>query len=345
MKSKKTKSLFDEEFRREKIAVKDPLTILSSKVNWEQFRPILEKTFAGVDYSQGGRPPYDRLMMFKILLLQEYYGISDDQMEFQLLDRLSFQSFIGQELKDQVPDAKTIWLFRETLSKAGTIDKLFELLKNQLERVGLIAHKGKIIDASFAEVPIQRNTPKENQKLKDGEVPNWKENKLRQKDTDADWTKKNNQSHFGYKKHVKADSKSKLITNFEVTPASVHDSQVLEELMESKDIGQPVYGDSAYYSKEIIDRLKESGFKPKILEKGYRNKPLTKKQIERNKKHSSTRCRVEHVFAWMRQHTGYITRGVGIVRITAKTTLQIIGYNLSRAVYLITHHRKRVSMI
>lgn len=345
MKSKKNKGFFDEEFRREKIGTKDPLAKLNSRVNWAQFKPILEKAFSGIDYSQGGRPPYDRLMMFKILLLQEYYGVSDDQMEFQLLDRLSFQSFIGQDLKDQVPDAKTIWLFRETLSNSGTIDKLFKQLNNQLEEAGLIAHKGKIIDASFAEVPIQRNTPKDNQKLKDGEVPNWKENKLRQKDIDADWTKKNNQSHFGYKKHIKADSKSKLITNFEVTPASVHDSQVLEELMENIDIGQPIYGDSAYYSKEIIESLKENGFKPKILEKGYRNKPLTEKQIERNKKLSSTRCRVEHIFAWMRQHTGYIVRGIGIVRVTAKITLQIIGYNLSRSVYLITHHRKRVSMI
>lgn len=345
MKSKKKKGFFDEEFRREKIESKDPLKKLNSRVNWEQFRRTLEKAFSEIDYSQGGRPPYDRVMMFKILLLQEYYGVSDDQMEFQLLDRLSFQSFIGQGLHDQVPDAKTIWLFRETLSKTGTIDKLFEQLKKQLDQIGLIAHKGKIVDASFAEVPIQRNTPKENQKLKDGEIPNWKENKLRQKDTEADWTKKNNQSHFGYKKHIKADSKSKLITNFEITPASVHDSQVLEELLEKRDIGQPIYGDSAYYSNEIIETLQRGGFKPKILEKGYRNKPLTKKQKERNKKLSSTRCRVEHVFAWMRQHTGYIVRGIGIVRVTAKTTLQIIGYNLSRAVYLITHHRKRVSII
>lgn len=345
MKSSKNKGFFDEEFRREKIEIKDPLKKLNLRVNWEQFRPLIEKAFSGIDYSQGGRPPYDRLMMFKILLLQEFYGVSDDQMEFQLLDRLSFQSFIGQGLQDSVPDAKTIWLFRETLSKTGTIDKLFIQLNKQLEQIGLVAHKGKIIDASFAEVPIQRNSPKENQQLKDGDIPNWEENKFRQKDTEADWTKKNNQSHFGYKKHIKADSKSKLITDFEVTPASVHDSQVFEELLGKKDKGQPLYADSAYAAKELIERLKKKGFNPKILEKGYRNKPLTEKQKDRNKKLSSIRCRVEHVFGWMRQHTGYIIRGIGITRVTAKITLQIIGYNISRSVYLITHHRKRVSII
>ncbi len=227
MKSRKTRGFFDEEFRKEKIAVKDPLTILSTRVNWEQFRPTLEKAFENIDYSQGGRPPFDRLMMFKVLILQEYYGLSDDQIEFQLLDRLSFQKFIGQGLHDIVPDAKTIWLYRQTLTEAGIIDRLFIQLKKQLEKYGLIAKKGTMVDASFVKVPVQRNTPNENDQIKNGETPDWDENKMRQKDTDADWTKKGGQSHFGYKQHIKADLKSKLITNFEVTPASEHDSQGL----------------------------------------------------------------------------------------------------------------------
>ena len=175
MKTKKARGFFDEEFRHEKIATKDPLTILTTKVNWEQFRPTLEKAFEGIDYSQGGRPPFDRLMMFKILILQEYYGLSDDQIEFQLLDRLSFQKFIGQNLYDIVPDAKTIWLYRQTITEAGVIDKLFIQLKKQLERYGLVAKKGIMVDASFAKVPIQRNTPDENEQLKNGETPEWDE--------------------------------------------------------------------------------------------------------------------------------------------------------------------------
>ena len=190
MKSRKTRGLFDEEFRQQKIATKDPLVILSTKVNWEQFRSTLERSFQGIDYSQGGRPPFDRLMMFKILILQEYYGLSDDQMEFQLLDRLSFQKFIGQGLHDVVPDAKTIWLYRQTLAQAGIIDQLFVQLTKLLGKYGLIARKGTMVDASFAHVPIQRNTPDENDQIKHGETPDWDENKMRQKDVDADWTKK-----------------------------------------------------------------------------------------------------------------------------------------------------------
>lgn len=344
MKSKKAKGFFDEEFRRELIDKKDPLRILNEKVNWEQFRKKIESAFSDIDYSQGGRPPYDRIMMFKILILQEYYGLSDSQIEFQLLDRLSFQKFIGQGLHDQVPDEKTIWLFRDTLGRSNVIDELFVQLNKRLESTGLIVNKGKIIDASFAEVPIQRNTPKENDQIKNDETPNWQENKKRQKDVDATWTKKNNHSFYGYKRHIKADLKSKLISNFEVTTASVHDSQVFDELLDNKDKSQPIYGDSAY-NKEDNENLKRKGFDLKILERAYRNTPLTKAQKENNRKLSSKRCRVEHVFAWFRQRTGYLIRAIGINRVTVKITLQILTYNLARSSYLISNGRSGVPIL
>jgi len=339
MKPKKTRGFFDEQFRQEKIATKDPLTILNTRVHWEQFRSTLEKAFPAIDYSEGGRPPFDRLMMFKILILQEYYGLSDDQMEFQLLDRLSFQRFIGQGLHDVVPDAKTIWLYRQSLTEAGVIDALFVRLKKHLENSGLVAHKGKMVDASFSKVPIQRNTPDENEQIKKGETPDWDENKMRQKDTDATWTKKAGQPHYGYKQHIKADLKSKLITNFEVTPASESDANVLDELLEKSDKGQPLYGDSAYYKEERIEELKKKGFIPRIQKKGYRYKKLTPADDVRNHKLSSKRCRVEHIFGWMKQKGGNLIRAIGIKRVTAKITLRIIGYNLSRAVFLIKNRK------
>ena len=340
MQKARAKGLFDEEFRQNKIATKDPLVILSTKINWEQFRKPLVESFPETDKSKGGRPAYDRLLMFKILILQEYFGLSDDQIEFQLLDRLSFQKFIGQGLQDDVPDAKTIWLYRDNLTQAGVIDKLFLQVNKQLESQGLIMKKGSMVDASFAKVPIQRNTPDENEQLKNGETPDWDENKMRQKDTDADWTMKSGQSHYGYKQHIKADVGSKLITNFEVTPASVHDSQVLDELLQETDTGKPLFADSAYYSEERIENLKSKGIKPKILTKGYRYKQLTEKDHIRNRKLSSTRCRVEHIFGWMKQKAGPMVRAIGITRVTAKLTLRIICYNLSRAVFLIKNKKK-----
>jgi IS5 family transposase len=345
MKTKKTRSFFDEEFRREKISTKDPLEILSTKVNWEQFRATLEKAFEWVDYSKGGRPPFDRLLMFKILVLQELYGLSDDQMEFQLLDRLSFQRFIGQGLHDIVPDAKTIWLYRQSLSSLGVFEKIFEQLKKQLNRYGLVAKKGSMVDASFVKVPVQRNTPDENDQIKGGDTPEWEENKIRQKDVDADWTKKGGQSHYGYKQHIKADERSKLITTFEVTPASVHDSQVLDNLLDKDDVGQPLYADAAYEKEEKKEELKRKGIIPRILSRNYRNRALTDKQKEVNKKFSSKRCRVEHIFGWLKQKGGPMIRGIGIERITARVTLRIIGYNLSRAVWLIRNREKGMQFI
>ena len=345
MRIKRTKGLFDEEFRIEKIASKDPLSILSTRVNWEQFRSALEGAFAEERSSKAGRPPFDRLLMFKILILQEYYGLSDDQIEFQLLDRLSFQKFIDQGLHDIVPDAKTIWLFRNNLTKAGVIDELFTKLGKQLERHGLIAKKGVMVDASFAKVPIQRNTPYENEQIKSGKIPEWNENKSRQKDVDATWTKKAGQSHYGYKQHIKADLKSKLITNFFVTPASHHDSTVLEKLITNKDKGQSIYGDSAYSSEEITEYLKKKKLRPRINKKGYRYKTLSEEDKANNRKLSSNRCRVEHIFAAIKQRSGPLIRAIGAERVKAKIVLRLIGYNLSRAVFLIKNNRKGIAFI
>ena len=345
MGSKRTKGLFDEEFRIAKITSKDPLSVLSTRVNWEQFRSTLEDAFTDERTSNAGRPPFDRLLMFKILILQEYYGLSDDQMEFQLLDRLSFQNFIGQGLQDIVPDAKTIWLYRNNLTKAGVLDTLFIKLGKQLERHGLIAKKGIMVDASFAKVPIQRNTPEENEQIKTGKTPDWDENKTRQKDVDAKWVKKVGQSHYGYKQHIKADLKSKLITNFVVTPASHHDSTVLDKLITNKDKGQSLYGDSAYYSEEITEYLKKKKVRPRINKKGYRYKTLTEEDKASNRKLSSNRCRVEHIFAAIKQRSGPLIRAIGEERVKAKIVLRLIGYNLRRAVFLIKGNRRGIAMI
>jgi IS5 family transposase len=345
MKTKRTKGFFDEEFRIEKISSKDPLTTLSIRVNWEQFRPTLERAFQEERTSNAGRKPFDRLLMFKVLILQEYYGLSDDQMEFQLLDRLSFQKFIGQGLHDIVPDAKTIWLFRNNLTKAGVIDGLFATLSKQLKRHGLIAKKGVMVDASFAKVPVQRNTPDENKQIKSGQTPKWDEHKARQKDVDANWIIKGRQTHYGYKQHIKADLKSKLITSYAVTPASHHDSTVLNRLITKKDAGQMIYGDSAYSSKETIEFFVKNKLRPRINKKGYRYKTLTEADRAKNRKHSSKRCRIEHVFASIKQRSGPLIRAIGAERVKAKIVLRFIVYNLSRAVFLTKNNQRGLAYI
>ncbi len=153
----------DEEYRLEKISqANDPLEKLKRRIKWEIFRPLLEEHLAKGDRGQWGCRPYDYVMMFKILILQRYYNLADDKMEFAILDRLSFMRFLGLTMSDRVPDAKTIWNFREQLTRNGVIEKLFTLFREELEEEGLIGNKGKMIDATFIEVPIQRNTREEN---------------------------------------------------------------------------------------------------------------------------------------------------------------------------------------
>lgn len=338
-KQKLNKGFFDEDFRLEKLTVqKDPLVKLKEKIDFELFRPLLEEAFCKEEKGIGGARPYDYVLLFKILILQRYYNVSDDKMEFQILDRLSFMRFLGLNLSDQVPDAKTIWLFRENLTKKNLSEKLFTIFLEELKKKGLLLNEGKIIDASFVEVPIQRNTREENKKIKQGEIPEqWKEktNKLEQKDTDARWTKKNGKNYFGYKDHIKADEKSKLIETYTTTPASVHDSQPTENLLSEKDKGQSLHADSAYSGEAVETIVEKHEMKNHIHEKGYRNHPLTQEQKENNKIKSKTRARVEHIFGFIENSmNGSFIRSIGIKRATTIIGLMNLTYNIFRAIQL-----------
>jgi IS5 family transposase len=165
------------------------------------------------------------------------YILSDEQAEFQIRDRLSFMRFLDLSLGDDVPDAKTIWLFREQLTEAGVFKKAFEQFETYLCEQGFSARKGQIVDASIIPVPKQRSGRDENRRIKEGEIPeDWSEQKKREKHTDARWMKKDGQNHYGYKNHIDVDVKHKLIRTYEVTPASVHDSQVFEDLLDEDNI-------------------------------------------------------------------------------------------------------------
>ena len=339
MKNKNERGFFDEQFRLEKLTSQnDPLVKLLEEINWEQFRKILTNAFEKVEQGIGGRPPFDYVMMFKIMVLQRYYNLSDEQMQFQTLDRLSFMRFLGLTLSDTVPDEKTIWLFREKLIEQKLVDKLFDKFLRSLEKANLVGKEGRMVDASFVEVPRQRNSREENQNIKDGIVPeDWEENpnKLAQKDLDARWTKKNKATFYGYKDHVKVDKKSKLIIGYEVTDASVHDSQPLEDLLSKKDRGQPLYADSAYTGEEQEKAIKKAGMINQVHEKGYKNKPLTKKQQRSNRKKSKFRARVEHVFGFMEisMKKMYI-HSIGKIRAGGIIGLMNLTYNLIRSIQI-----------
>ena len=341
MRNKKTRGLFDDQFRLEKISkLKDPLEKLDRYIKWEDFRCILDQAFRETEPSLGGRPPFDRVMMFKVLVLQKMYNLSDDNAEYQILDRFSFSRFLGIELCDVVPDAKTIWHFREQLKNRSIFDRLFEFLREKIEKAQLILNDGSIVDARIIEVPKQRNSRDENGQLKSGQIPEgWKEqpNKLRQKDTDATWLKKNGKNHYGYKNHIKIDQGSKIITEYQVTTASEHDSDALEDLLDESDAGKPLWGDSAYTGKRCAKVIRKHGMKNLTHKKGYRNKPLSAYHKKKNHQKSKVRARVEHVFGFAYQNLNgqSFFRYIGLDRVASSIGLQNIIYNLFRAVFLI----------
>jgi len=339
MKNKNPRGLFDEELRKEQLTQQgDPLVLLKKMINWEMFRPIITPVFEKEERGIGGRPSFDYIMMFKILVLQRYYNLSDDQIEFQILDRTTFMRFLDLEISDKVPDSKTIWLYRENLTEQGIIEKLFTRFHLELERLGYVGNEGKMVDASFVEVPRQRNNREENKQIKEGQTPEeWKNkpHKLSQKDIDARWTKKNHVTFYGYKHHVKADTKSKLIEKYEVTPASVHDSNELENLLDEKDEGQDFHADSAYTGEDQEKTIKKVKMKNCVNEKGYKNKPLTDKQKSNNKAKSKIRARVEHVFGFIENSmNGSFIRTIGIKRAKAVIGLMNLTYNIFRYIQL-----------
>ncbi len=310
----------------------DPLVKLNQIVNWEQFRSPLETIRDIERKSNAGRKPFDVIIMFKIMILQSLYNLSDDQIEFQVRDRLSFMRFLGLSLGDTVPDAKTVWLFREQLTEAKLIKKLFDQFDDFLRENGFSAKKGQIVDASIIAAPKQRNTREENKDIKDGNIPqDWSENKKRQKDTDARWTRKRGQNHYGYKNHIDIDVEHKLIRDYEVTPASVHDSNVFEQLLDENNSSSDVWADSAYGSAGKYEALKKKGFRGHIQRKGYRYKKLNERQIKSNYRRAKIRSRVEHIFGVQTMRAGsLIIRTIGIIRAKVKIGLRNLAYNIDR---------------
>ena len=325
--------LFDKATRLEELhAMGDPLARLDEVIDWTLFDAVFGRLPKGEPKGLGGRPAFAPAMMFKALIIQSLYQLSDAQLEFQITDRHSFKRFLGLSDADASPDEKTFWAFRETLTKSQLIEPLFASLHAALEARGMFARKGQMVDATFVEVARQRNSREDNATIKAGAVPQeWKQqpSKARQKDVDARWTKKNGERYYGYKNHVKVDSRSKLIEGYTVTDASVHDSQALEELIAE---GDPVtYVDSAYAGAPCEQIFAERKVEARPIERAWRNKPLNGRQRRSNHARSKIRVRVEHVFATMRMCLKSAwNRCIGMTRNRAAIALTNLVYNLVR---------------
>jgi IS5 family transposase len=267
-------SFFDCEYQLDKInPINDFLRRLDELIDWSIFLDLLTQARPSEKKSNADRPAFDVLLMFKILILKTVYNLSDDQVELQIRDRLSFRAFLGLSFSDTVPDSKTIWLFSEQLTQLGLGKLLFDRFYSELENYGVTIKGGIAVDGTFVEVPKQHFHQDEYAQIKKGEKPESRTSKpavQSQTDFDARYTRKNNEKHDGYKNHVEADVDAKMITDYEVTSASVHDSVPFLELL------------------------------PKEAKK--------EEQKANNKLKSKIRCRIEHIFGAQKMRMGKVMR-------------------------------------
>ena len=326
--------LFADEHHRKKIdTLGDPLVEIESYIDFPALAAEVDRVAPRPVSPQGGRPPYPTETMVRILVLKRLYNLSDEQMEYQRLDRMSYKRFCGLANAVNVPDRTTIWTFENRIGEAGA-EAIFAGVERQLLKAGYIARGGQIIDATLVPAPRQRNSRGENQLIKDGAMPaDWKPAKRRQKDTDATWTKKHGKSHFGYKLSINVDKKYKVIRQIETGTASTHDSQHFDHVFDTSNTSRDVYAARGYTSQGREDGLKAKGYRNQIQRKGTRNKPLPESRQGRNHRIAKIRARVEHVFAAIGQMGGKTIRTIGQARASFAMTMMAACYNLKRLVY------------
>jgi len=325
-------------------ATGDPLEALKRHVDFEVFRPVLVEALGYGARPKGGRPPYDPVTMFKVLVLASMHNLSDERMEFLIRDRFSWLRFLGFQIGEPSPDQKTIWLFRENLTQAGAFKELFAAFEDQLDAQGYKPTGGQIVDATLVSAPRQRMTKEEKDRAK-----------AAQKDTNARWTVKYSKArktkdgdkdaglvdisvpHFGYKNHISIDRKWRFIRGETTTDAARYDGHELTSVLARDNSSGKVWADTACRTKSNEAWLKANGFFSHIHRKKPKGKPMPR-HIERgNATRSKFRTCVEHVFGHQKGPMDLSIRTIGSDRAATQMTLANLTYNMKRLVF----HRRR----
>ena len=339
---------------RELSAQGDPLEKLAKTVDFELFRAELVAALGTRDRGKGGRPAFDPVLKFRMLVLQALHGLSLAQTEYLVADRLSWMRFCGLGPGDAVPDANTLWDFREALISSGALERLFTRLDAAITAAGYLPMAGQIVDATLVTAPRQRNTDEEKARIKAGEkaADIWPDRpaKARQKDIDARWTMKYSKAKpaadgkpqidiaipaFGYKSHISIDRRHGIIRRAKVTDAAAHDGARLREgLIDPNNTASDVWADSAYRSAENERFLAGIGKVSRIHRKKPKGKPMPKRTARANAKKSAVRAHVEHPFAHQKGPMGLVIRTIGIARATVAVMLANMAYNMRRWCWL-----------
>lgn len=298
---------------------------IDAVVNWSALVNIV-KVIDKSNTPKGGRKPLPFEWKLKMLFLQYAFNLGDEELEDQLIDRLSFQQFVGIGLSHEIPDFTTLWYFKEALVKHKLMDRIFSSINSQLELEGLILKKGTIADATIIE---SGNRPLSKQKRETLET-----NPSVQVDTQAKSTEKNGKQYFGYKGHIGVDVESKLIRKRKFTPANVHDSQAMEEVLSGDE--KSIWADKAYPNNKHKRIARKLGIYYGILDKKRRGGKLSNKQQKRNRQKSSVRAAVEHPFAFMRKKLKMgLASAKNQVRNALRFDMNCILYNVLRASWLL----------
>jgi transposase, IS5 family len=313
--------------RRRKVsrAVKT-LQKIDDVVNWKALTEIVKRIDKS-NTAKGGRKPLPFEWKVKMLFLQYTFNLSDPELEDQLIDRLSFQRFVGINLDQEIPDFTTLWRFKEALIRHKLMDRIFSSINSQMELYGLILKKGSMVDATIIESTTK---PMKEQKRKSSKMQS-----SSQQDTDARGTEKSGKKYYGYKGHIGADVQSKLIRKRKFTSANVHDSQLIEDLCSGDESG--VWGDKAYSNDAHKRGSRNIGIYYGVLDKSRRGKALSARQKKRNRQKSAVRAAVEHPFAFMKNKLKMqLAAAKTIDRNSLRFDMNCIIYNVLRADYLLS---------
>jgi len=293
---------------------KQSLKFINDKIDWKKLLQPIERVLSRekAGRSSSGRPPHDLLIIVKCFLLQSIYNLSDPRLEEEIADRRSFQLFLGFSSGDSIPDETAICRYREQFARLGLDQKLFSSFNKQLEERRMIVGKGTIVDATIKEAQATPNS---------------------HRDSDARFTVRRGKTHYGYKGHIGMDDQTDVIHTAEFTAANVHDSIKFDDLLIGTE--KRVHADKGYANKERRIALRKTGIVPKIMHKGYRNHPLTKKQIAQNKIFSQTRNAVEKPFAFMKVVLNYTRcKYYDFKRNRFQFSMAALVYNIRRMITL-----------
>lgn len=324
----------------------EPLEKLAVTVDFELFRAELAAALGSRDRNKGGRPSFDPVLKFRMLVLQALHGLSLAQTEYLVADRLSWMRFCRLGPGDAVPDANTLWSFREALIATGALERLLIRLEEAITGAGYLPIVGQIVDATFVSAPRQRNTDAE----KARDIWPDKPAKARQKDTDARWTVKLGKARpgadgkpqidiaipvFGYKSHLSIDRRHGVIRRGKTTDAAAHDGARLREgLIDPSNTASDVWADTAYRSTENERYLEGIGKLGRIHRRKPPGRPMPRHQARANAAKSAMRAHVEHPFAHQKGVMGLVIRTIGLARASAAVTLANMAYNMKRWCWL-----------